>query len=431
MQKIKLLLFSFCFVHIIHAQTKCSEAFLGTKTLYTNLSAAYTKMPSGYNIVFINYAGRHGARHLTKQVTASYLYEVVNKADSLHQLTTNGEKLKKMILLLDKIEKDKVKSISYEGEEELIKIAERLFQNNTAVFNQSPAIKVSVTKEQRTEQSADVFIKGLQKHIAVNIVERKIDDANLRFYDFSTAYDDYKKSGSWIDSLNKLKTNIRYNIITKNICSRFFSVDFIRKFNVNEEKVVSDILGFAAIVYSLQKEIKDAGLHFAEVDFASLLTCEELKLLGKIDDVEENLNKGPAFNNDGIQVTIAKPLLANFLNTTEEYIQSKKVNVQLRFCHAETIAPFAALMNIKNAAVVSKNINEISSAWTSANIIPLSANIQWLLYYNSNTNNYLVKFLLNEKEVAIAELDTKVFPYYQWSDVRSFYNKKISFLSSK
>jgi len=47
------------------------------------------------------------------------------------------------------------------------------------------------------------------------------------------------------------------------------------------------------------------------------------------------------------------------------------------------------------------------------------------LYKKQGSENYLVKFLLNEKEVAIKGLTTKIFPYYNWNEVRSFYIKKI------
>src|ERR1700749_2056893 len=76
----------------------CDPDFLGTKTLYHAPVIKYTTVPTGYAPVFINYVGRHGARHLTKEVNTYYAYKVLNHADSLHGLTSAGQKLREMVL---------------------------------------------------------------------------------------------------------------------------------------------------------------------------------------------------------------------------------------------------------------------------------------------------------------------------------------------
>jgi hypothetical protein len=55
--------------------------------------------------------------------------------------------------------------------------------------------------------------------------------------------------------------------------------------------------------------------------------------------------------------------------------------------------------------------------------------VQWILYKKNASEDYSVKFLLNEKETTINGLKTKNFPYYNWSDVRAFYMKKLNTLN--
>lgn len=50
----------------------------------------------------------------------------------------------------------------------------------------------------------------------------------------------------------------------------------------------------------------------------------------------------------------------------------------------------------------------------------MSANVQWVLY--SNGCEYLIKALLNEKEVRLP-VKTNSFTYYKLSDVASYYKK--------
>jgi hypothetical protein len=178
----------------------------------------------------------------------------------------------------------------------------------------------------------------------------------------------------------------------------------------------------------LQKEIAIAGLKPDELDFTLLIPCSFLKELNYIHSAEDFLLKGPGLNNTGIQISIAAPLLLSFLNSTDEYIASKTVIADLRFAHAETIAPFAVLLGIAGASesVSAAQIQDYNKIWKCENIIPLSSNIQWILYKNQTTGDFIVKFLLNEKEVAINGIKDSGTPYYyNWADVREFYYNKL------
>ena len=142
--------------------------------------------------------------------------------------------------------------------------------------------------------------------------------------------------------------------------------------------------------------------------------------------VDENLKKGPGTDNNGIQVRVAVPLLVDFINTSDDFIKNKKVNAQLRFAHAETIAPFAALLQISGADKAAKQSSALVKNWQASKVIPLSANIQWVFYKRKDSADYLVKILLNEKEERITGLRSKSLLFYKWSDLRAFYISKLT-----
>src|SRR5215475_5967073 len=152
MKQLIFLFFSFIVFQCVYSQN-CKESFLGTKTPYPHARSSFTPAPKGYNIVFINYAGRHGARHLTKEVNSFYAYQVLNKADSLNELKPEGKKIKKMMMNLEAIEKKNVRSISFAGKQEQREIAARLVGNSNIFSKKDLSIEVYVTKEQRTVQS--------------------------------------------------------------------------------------------------------------------------------------------------------------------------------------------------------------------------------------------------------------------------------------
>ncbi len=224
----------------------------------------------------------------------------------------------------------------------------------------------------------------------------------------------------------QLKKSLGFDELAEKFSQRFFTPSFLQNLNESDRgNFLSELYGFATIFYSIQKEIADAGYTTNDLDMESFIPCSTLVILGKGNDAEDFLIKGPGTDAKGIQVKIAIPLLADFIKTTDEYIRTKAINARLRFTHAEAIAPYAALMGIAGASTATSNVNEISKLWNAGDIIQLSANIQWILYKKDDAEDYLVKFLLNEKEVAITGLVTSTFPYYRWNDVRTFYLKKI------
>jgi hypothetical protein len=57
----------------------------------------------------------------------------------------------------------------------------------------------------------------------------------------------------------------------------------------------------------------------------------------------------------------------------------------------------------------------------------MGANLQ-LIFYTNDTNDVLVKLLHCEKEIEIP-VKTDIAPFYHWSDVKDYYEKKMSSLN--
>lgn len=418
-------------VTMFAAAQNCSSAYLGTKTLYPAAAHKYTPPPAGYVPVFINHVGRHGARHLTKDVAASYAFSAVAKADSLTALTGEGKKLRQMILALEKIEKKEVESISAEGKKEQQGLAKRMMMNYPALFASATAINVRVAKKLRTSQSADAFLSGLSEKMKTDGIKKAVNDTILRFYDLSPAYLEFEKKGAWKTLFDEWKKGSGLSNLAATFARRFFTASFFSGLsNEDTEIFLDDVYGFATIVPSLSSEVVKAGYRQNDVDFLSFFTCKQLAMLDRVGGAEDFLVKGPGTDPSGIQVKIAAPLLMDFINTTDAAIAGSGPAVQLRFSHAETVAPFAALLDLRGAARPVKKLNDVEKVWQASAVIPLSANVQWVLYQKPGGNDYLVRFLLNEKEVAVDEIKTESYPYYKWADVRRFYLQKLQSLNT-
>ena len=334
------------------------------------------------------------------------------------------------------IEKGNISLLSERGKLEQESIGKRMSEEFQTVFQKNRgSIIVSTTKKERTKQSAKAFIKGLNPDTSLHIQTNYNNNDELAFYDVSPAYREYKEIGSWRKVYENLQDQVNVRAFYSKVTQYFFTGTFLHKMNAKDPSIVLDAESFAkayydaaSIVESLDIEIKEKGFSSADLDLKSLIPCEDLQKFNYVNCAEEFLLKGPALDADGIQVKIAAPLLLSFLESTEEYIQSSKVIAQLRFGHAETVAPFAAILGISGASesVAGNTVKSYQKGWLCENIIPLSANIQWILYKNKSTQDYIVKLMLNEKEVSINGLKDVGTPYYySWESVRDFYNGKL------
>ena len=432
MKKILLLiLFLVAANHVAQAQN-CGDDFLGSKTLYKKPAKPDTAAPTGYVPVFINHVGRHGARFPTTAVKSSYAYQLIHKADSLGLLTSDGDTLWKMIKKLNIVVGKNAASISIEGRQELKGIGERMAQNYKSVFARAPLIEVRVTKELRTKQSDTAFFKGLNGVLRTNFSPAAQNDSvDLRFYDISCNYKKFEDSVPKREPEKSFDKQLGLEKIDYTVTHKIFKSAILDTLNDTlKKKFVSDLFGFACIVYSLQNEIKNSGLPIQDFDFKSFFTCDQLKKLDTLGSADEYLKKGPGVNNNGIQVRVAVPLLVDFINTADAYIKSGKFGAKLRFAHAETIAPIAALFEIEGADKASSNIYTISKVWKSSKVIPLSSNIQWIFYRNTTAPyDFVVKILLNEQQASISGLEPLKINnknWYRWRDLRAFYVKKLA-----
>ncbi len=417
----------------------------GTKTVYKPLQTKYSTPPAGYKPVFINYTGRHGARFQTGITSDSILYSTLKKADKENGLSRAGRKLMRMDSLLMNIEKSDISYISDRGKEEQEALGKRMAANFSNVFSvKNCSIKISTTRKERTRQSAKAFLKGLNADTTLLMVKNFNDNDELAFYDISPTYKTFKDNGNWKRIFSAISNSTKAKATYKNITQTFFTASYYLKLKqqklsgneanddtswYDDKNIATEFFEAASIVASLDLEISNKGYKPEEMDFTSLVSGDDLQYMSYINSAEDFLVKGPGTDAEGIQVRIAVPLLISFIKATEDYISKGKVIANLNFGHAETIAPFAALLGIRGAseAISAYNIVDYNKTWKCEEIIPLSANIQWVVYHNESSHDYIVKFLLNEKEVRINQLNDCGTPfYYKWNDLRDYYLHKIN-----
>lgn len=402
--------------------------YLGTKTPYSAPLVKYTPPPPGYRPVFISHVGRHGARFLTKAGADQEVMEMLQRAEKRHALTALGQRVAVIARRLQAAGKGNYERITLKGGDEQSQLGRRMRALYGSVFT-GRGLEVVTTWKLRTRQSAKAFLKGFGKYQGPENDRRAPDstDPTLRFYDLSPAYQRYKKGEAIKASLDSLDKDARTFAVARRVCARLFKTDFVQDLTASGKEVdfTDHLYDLYAIAWSMSGELKAAGHPGDKAGLGIAFSREDLEWLDFRNGAGDFLEKGPGFDSTGIQVKVAAPLLADFINSVDSAAQGPDgmADAVLRFTHAEAISPFAVLMGIQGASTPVRSIYRYHDNWQAGNVIPLSANIQWILYAGGE-GAPLVKVLLNEKEVVLP-VATSMWPYYRWEDLRAYYVEKL------
>jgi len=229
-------------------------------------------------------------------------------------------------------------------------------------------------------------------------------DAILRFYDLSPGYQRYKKSGVLLRMLDSLDKDGRSRSVAADVCARLFLPEFAKELMRDGGAAGIRFSGSLYDLYAISFSMGGAA------GFAGVFDQRDLEWMDLVNGAADFLEKGPAFDPMGIQVKVAAPLLADFIKSIDRVVGGDHLrpDAVLRFTHAEAISPFAALMGIRGAGGPAFSVYGYREQWQAARVIPLSANVQWVLYAGPGKRGYLVKVLLNEKEAGAADRDLRL-----------------------
>lgn len=406
--------------------------YAGTKTPYTDTATAVTAPPAGFDAVWVNYVGRHGARFLTKAGSDTRVLQLLLQAEKAQGLTALGKRIKVMVERFLTIETNNYENISLLGANEQAGIGKRMLQRNAKAFK-GRGLLLQVTHKIRTKQSADAFLSSFTAYPGAADFEmvRDADENELRFYDLSPAYHAFKKSAAVTERTDSLEKDARTALVASHVSSQLLKRSFIKALRKQAKEnllaaLAEDLYDLYSVQFSIPMEMRKKGYTSDSINFTLPFTSKDLAWMDFKSGGADFLEKGAGLDTLGIQVRIAAPLLVDFIQTTDAAVKGNNhKDAVLRFTHAEAISPFATLLGIPQASVSTATVYNYDKHWQASGIIPLSANIQWVLY--SNGTDYLVKVLLNEREVALP-VQTSQYPYYSWEAVKTYYLAKLKML---
>lgn len=403
----------------------------GSKTAYQYVKQP-TAVPAGYQAFYIDHVGRHGSRYLSKPKYEDIAYKVLTLAEKNNQLTDMGKSLLKQTIGINALNRNHYGELTDLGRKDISLISQRMLSNYPTVFK-GQKIEVISSTSPRAKETAEIFVKPFKANYPdIHIFQPPENKQTLlRFFEYSPAYEAYKKSKSIKTTLKSLERATKTADMSQDVARLIFTADFIHQLNNGvalSEKSSIKTVDFVIAIYQLYQELLSFSpetLASNHLDFSDYFTQDQLVWFNTVVTAKNFLQIGPAFDAKGIQVKIAAPLLLDMLKTADKAITDKNVDANLRFAHAETVSPLATLLELEGAYTAVNSVEDYPSVWQAEKIIPMGANIQWIFYQSNQSNQpILIKVMLNEREVHLP-LPTNNFPYYRWDEVKQYYKNKL------
>ena len=163
----------------------------------------------------------------------------------------------------------------------------------------------------------------------------------------------------------------------------------------------------------------------SQIDLYSFFTDKELYTLAKLDCYDFYGDHADSREFGKKRVAMADELVKDIIFKADRALEpDSPYAADLRFTHDWVVSPLFAMVGVDG---MDKRLpfTSVDKYWMTSDYIPMAANIQFIFYSDGNSRNTLVKVLLNEKETRIPALKPVSGPYYRWSDLRAWLEKRI------
>ncbi|CAF0913886.1 unnamed protein product [Adineta ricciae] len=426
-----------------------SDRFYSTKTSYKSPTKDYTlsSPPSGFKPICVQFLARHGSRTLTSHSYDIQTLKVWQLAKERNMLTHLGEQLKEDIeRFMKENNQIGVGQLTELGRKEHSDMGARLVSRLPMLFSSSSTIEVVTSGKKRVVDSCQCFLSGLTRSQSSFQIKHEVPNKTLLYFHKScSTYQNFKQTDPHIrKKIKEIKNLEQTRLLARQVLQRIYQDEFLQLLanenhaNLSMENIDSingttrpnevDAVLWLYAMFSVAPAHKESHLRNM---LAKYFNREESNWFAYISDAQEYYIKGPSIKGTTATFDMARPLLIDFFSSIHKCIEdsSKAMVGCLRFAHAETIIPFASLLQIPCFSDQAVDLNEIyrydNNSWRGAHISPMAANIQWEIYQNENDpHQILVRMLYNEMEVRFKDNCQSIAPdsyFYDFNELKRAY----------
>ncbi len=165
-----------------------------------------------------------------------------------------------------------------------------------------------------------------------------------------------------------------------------------------------------------------AGLSAMSVDceLSVFFTKAEMNALWSCFNLRQYLQR-TATTVSAVPAEIASDLVLDIISTTDAFVDGtdRSACAVFRFGHAETLMPLLSLLRLPGCFYMTNYFDTVASHWRDFDVVPMAANIQFVIFKAKASGHYYVRVELNERPLRLrGDSDpTTIFP---WGELRRF-----------
>ena len=415
MKKILLSAAMLCAALLGGAQTSQDEIFEtiekagGIYYAYPVTESANTPAPKGYKPFYISHYGRHGSRYLISDADYRRAIDLFADASAKGALTPLGEDVNKRLASLWEEAHGRGGDLTPLGVRQHKGIARRMYQAYPEVFAGDARISARSTMVVRVVLSMAAFCESLKEMRPELDIPRESSERYRYILDNHTReWGEYVgDKGPWREEFRKFKEEMTRP--DRLMASLFSDPEYVRR-NVNPKELMWDLYWIAVDMQNME----------TPVSFTDIFDKQELFDLWQVASYNFYVCNANHKLADGMCLDNANNLINDIVNGADSAIASGEHGATLRFGHDGDLIPLAGALHIEGCDGMTDRPEEAYRHFADFKIAPMAGNLQ-LIFFKNKSGDVIVKFMLNEREVAIP-VATDNFPFYKWSDVKSFYS---------
>ena len=226
----------------------------------------------------------------------------------------------------------------------------------------------------------------------------------MRPFDIEMSYKDFIELGQWKEPYQQHVERV----VPTSALERVLGADY--NYGETNPKDLAIVEYYVIAGMSAMQMECDASRYFTNEEYNALWSCFNLRQY--LQRTSTTLSSIPA--------DIASPLLCDIIESTDSVVARKgnsTVSAKLRFGHAETLMPLLSLMRLKNCYYKTNYFDTVAKNWQDFNVVPMSANIQFVLFKTKGGKFYL-RIDHNEEPIVFIPGSTEI--YVPWEKARQY-----------
>jgi len=375
---------------------------------YEFLPIKDTPAPGGFKPFYISHYGRHGSRSHSSDKPYVLLRDCLQTAAKEGIITPSGDSLLACAKQMIELHNGMDGRLTPRGAREHEQLAKRMYQRYPRVFKKGEVHVIS-SDVPRCLVSMAAFtssLKACRKDISFTF------DCGAVYQRIITKNSPHSiKDKAYADAHSAL-TNIP--IDTTSVYERFFT-DTARG-----RELTGKPRSFISAIFNLARF---AEAYDIEENRFSFLPWEAVVTTYARHALQSYLSycNSVAYGDEALkEVAVLADMM---VKKADQAIAGAPVAADLIFGHDLPFMCLCSFFGLEGFGYPRLTAEEAYSSWPGAKLCTFASNLQ-MIFYKNRKGEVLVKFLANEQETLIPEIEPFSGPYYKWEDVKKYIENK-------